>query len=403
MKTVLILGKYATTEKEGFETRTTELAYQFVVNDMATTVITSNSNHLAKFPKQKKTFNYNEHRGVYFWWIKCIQYQGSGSWKRILSWFEFEFKSIVLLSRLKKHDIIIATSLSLLSIITGIIYSKLWGSKLVFEIRDIWPLTLIEDANYSKFNPFIIILSLIERVGYRSSDYIIGTMPNLIEHVRKIAGDKHAHKVGFIPFGIHNDKSSPKNDIPNEIKFLKSKFKVAYAGSIGISNALDNFIDAIKILDKTNQDFHFFILGDGALLNKYKLILKNSKNINFLGKVERRSVSNYLENVDVVFFSAHPNKLWEYGFSPNKLIDYMRAKKPIIASYDGHQSIINEANCGMFIKAGCTTSIIAALEEMLKLPPEELEKMGYNGFEWIVRERNWESLGKKYLEILNKL
>lgn len=404
MESILILGKYATTEKEGFETRTTELAYQFVKNGYSTTIVTSNSNHLASFPKFDKIFNYKKYKQVDFWWIKGIQYKGSGSWKRIISWIDFEIKSILLLYRLKKHDVIIATSLSLLSILTGILYKKIWKVKLIFEVRDIWPLTLIEDGKYSRLNPLIIFLSLIERVGYRYSDYIIGTMPNLKKHVANVVGKNHSNKVGCIPFGIHlNESNIDKTRPPNEIKDIEGKFKIGYAGSIGISNALDNFIEAIRLIEKIHSHMHFYILGDGALLNKYRLELQDSENITFTGRIERSLVHSYLENMDVLFFSAQPNKIWEYGWSPNKLIDYMRAKKPIIAAYDGYKSILNEAGCGIFIKAGCTNSILSALIKMYELPSHERRTMGDKGYDWIIKEREWSIIGKEYLKIINNV
>ncbi len=34
----------------------------------------------------------------------------------------------------------------------------------------------------------------------------------------------------------------------------------------------------------------------------------------------------------------------------NKVVEYMLAGKPIIASYTGYPSMINEAECGYFVK-----------------------------------------------------
>lgn len=405
VKSILIIAKYAATKKEGFETRTTELAYQFAKNNISTTVISSNSNHLATFPKYKNTFNPDKHNGVDFWWLKCIQYKNSSSWKRIVSWIEFEVKAILLSFRLDRHDIIIATSLSLLSILSGLFYKIKWGSKLVFEIRDIWPLTLTEDGDFSKFNPFIILMSSLEKLGYYSSDSIVGTMPNLKAHVKNVTSEKCSKKVGCIPFGIHKKKISQTKQpiIPNIILENREKFKVGYAGSIGVSNALDNLIESIAILDGSDKRIHFFILGDGALIEDYKFRLKNCNNVSFIGKVPRENVSNYLEGMDLLFFSAKPNEIWKYGWSPNKLIDYMLAKKPILAAYDGYQSMINEANCGYFIKSGSTYSLLEAFKKISNLPQSELEKLGYNGFEWLVTNRDWNNLGNQYLLLLKNI
>ena len=78
------------------------------------------------------------------------------------------------------------------------------------EVRDIWPLVIIENGGFSKYNPFVLLLSFVEWLGYNySSDEIVGTVPNLKEHVQNILGkDKH---VTCIPMGISNELEISKN------------------------------------------------------------------------------------------------------------------------------------------------------------------------------------------------
>ena len=45
------------------------------------------------------------------------------------------------------------------------------------------------------------------------------------------------------------------------------------------------------------------------------------------------------------------------GSLSNKLIDYMMAGKPVVASYSGYQSMLNEANAGLFVPAGSMLSL----------------------------------------------
>jgi hypothetical protein len=71
-----------------------------------------------------------------------------------------------------------------------------------------------------------------------------------------------------------------------------------------------------------------------------------------------RKVKNILAKCNILYFAALNSKAWQYGWSPNKLIDYMISGKSILASYSGYPSMINEANSGIFVPAEDKQSLI---------------------------------------------
>ena len=101
---------------------------------------------------------------------------------------------------LDKPDVIIVSSLSIFTILSGLIFRIKYSAKLVFEIRDVWPLTITEVAGTSNYHPFILRLSWVEKLGYRKSNIVVGTLPNLKEHVNNILKDKR--EVYCIPQGV---------------------------------------------------------------------------------------------------------------------------------------------------------------------------------------------------------
>ena len=71
-------------------------------------------------------------------------------------------------------------------------------------------------------------------------------------------------------------------------------------------------------------------------------------NISFAPKVKKAQVQSVLRHCDVLYFSVEDSKVWRYGQSLNKLIDYMHARKArLSASYSGYPSMLNEAQCGV--------------------------------------------------------
>ena len=55
-----------------------------------------------------------------------------------------------------------------------------------------------------------------------------------------------------------------------------------------------------------------------------------------------------MRRCDILFLATMPSKVWLYGQS-NKVVDYMLAANFIVAQYEGYYSMINEANCGVFM------------------------------------------------------
>jgi len=403
---IWIITKYASSIDEGFESRPFALGKQFVQSGHSCTIITSDSNHFGIYPRYKRTYNFIKNNNLNVLRIKTFKYKKTASIKRIISWFDFELKLFFApLKSLSRPDIIIVSSLSLITILNGIVLKKKHGSKLIFEIRDIWPLTMVVEGRFKKYNPVVLFLAWIEKKGYLASDLVVGTMPNLSAHISKICREKEI-KCENVPFGF--DPNFFLTNTPNPIKFgikhniPKGKFIVGYAGSIGLSNGLDALIDCI-IQMKTDSRFLFLFLGDGASKKDYLERTKNLNNVTFLPKVEREEVSSFLALCDLLYFSSLKSEVWEYGWSPNKLIDYMMAGKPVLASYSGFQSMINEAESGFFIEAENPMEINKALNQIIDIPKNQLEDMGSSGKSWLIKNRKWEVVAEQYLSLMKKI
>ena len=294
--------------------------------------------------------------------------------------------------------------MSLITILNGIRLKRKYKSKLVFEIRDIWPLTMVAEGGYKDTNPFVKILGKIEKFGYIKSDLIVGTMPNLKVHVENVTGIKN-NKCVCVPFGFdanfYNLLNVNSNEFALKYNIPTNKFIIGYAGSIGITNGLDSFIACAKIMCNDNRII-FALLGDGDSKSFYLNETKEQQNIIFIPKVKREEVASFLALCNVLYFSSLNSKIWEYGWSPNKLIDYMMAGKPVLASYSGYQSMINEAGSGFFIPPEDADAIKQKIEQLINMNFEDLNNMGIAGKQWIIKNRDWDIVSKNYSDLLCK-
>ena len=364
-------------------------------------IVTSDSNHLTEVPVLDTPYLLQEIDGLQLWWVRTVKFRVAKSMRRILSWLHFEWR----LWRMPKHqlpvpDAIIVSSLSLLTVLNGLLLRWRYGCRLVLEIRDIWPLTIIEEGGFSRRNPLVFALGLIEKIGYRYADAIVGTMPNLGEHVATVLG--YSKPTYCIPMGVDDVMLAEPEALPptySQIYLPKDKFIVAHAGTIGITNALDTMLDCAELL-RDNTSVHFVVVGDGDLKARYQARYTHLPNLTFAPRVSKRQVQAVLSLCDLLYFSVHLSTVWRYGQSLNKVIDYMLAGKPVLASYTGHPSMINEAGCGTYVPAGDVFGLRSEILRYVSMTHAEREAMGRRGREWILAHRRYETLAQDYLKIL---
>ena len=232
-------------------------------------------------------------------------------------------------------------------------------------------------------------------------------MPNLQNHVNSVLGLNHKSKkkVICIPMGYDCEMLHTREVVSKiylDTYLNKKYFNIVYAGTIGISNALEVFFEAAQLLSR-NEKIKFVIIGEGALKAYYVDRFKSFNNIIFPPSVKKSEVHHVLSNANLVYFSTHKSKVWEYGQSLNKIVDYMLSGRPILGSYSGFPSMINEAGCGFFLPADDAFSLASKIEELSLESDQYLDQIGLRGKNWIIANRTYEKISHYYLKELNKL
>lgn len=403
-KTVWYVSKYANILKYGGDSRQASFCRQFKKAGYDVKLITSNSSHLFKdLPKFKGRYLEESEAGIDIVWVNTLKYKRATSIGRFLSWFWFDLFVIMLplLSKYKRPDVVICSSLSITSVLTGLFYKAICKSEFIFEVRDIWPQTLIDLKGMSKHHPVALFLRVIEKMGYKYADHIVGTMPGLHKHVS--ASVKNASPVHFIPQGVNLDfyrnSQMPVNPVYLDQHLPQGKFIVTYAGTLGKAYALEYVIGAARILEDKRSNVHFVFLGNGIEEENLKKLSVGCSNISFAPRVRKEEVLSVLKASDLLLHSFKMEKVFEFGISPNKFIDYMYSKIPIICMFSGYPSMLNEANCGEFIPSENTEVLVDTLLRYEKYSASKLLEMGENGHDFLVKNRNFEMLAKQYMAL----
>ncbi|HRO47712.1 glycosyltransferase family 4 protein [Agriterribacter sp.] len=411
--TIWYISKYANAPLFGAPTRQFFFAKYMAKKGRKVTLVSS---------RAAKSSNYGQSPDIGLknqYYYKCEGVQGvmlngadikyGFSIKRILSWFIFEIRLLYwsFFKAKEKPDVVIVSSLSILTFLSGIVLKRKFKCKLVVEVRDIWPLTIVEVKKWNRKNIFIQLLSYIEKKGYRNANTIIGSMPNLKEHVKQIS-PSDADKVHCVPMGYDPDTDVAINaKDPYEPFFSQirnNNFIVGYAGTIGLVNCVDQIIDAARILK--DKPIAFAILGGGPLKEQLMAEAKedNLNKVYFFDKTNKEMVGTFLKHADLL---VNPwlggNSIYRYGVSPNKWIDYMQSSKPILVALDGYYSVINEAGCGTFIQADHPELMAEEILRFSKMNKTELKQMGEKGKAYLLNNLTYDVLTKKYLNIIDDL
>lgn len=394
-KEVWVFNQFAGTPESGWGERHFYFSRYWLEQGYKVKIFSGSFNHVFKKNVDVNGFYKKEvYNNVEFFWIKTPKYKAT-SIKRFYSMLVFMFKLLFLpTQKLGRPDIIIVSSMPIFSILSGYYYKKKYGTKLLFEIRDIWPLTLQLLGNKSSYHPAVRFIGWFEKLGYRNSDAIISLLPNAREHIELVA--KKAVEFHYIPNGI-DPEAIGFEEIPTELKqqIPTEKFVIGYAGTIGLANALEFFVDAaIELRD--NDEIFFVIVGDGYLKESLQEKTKWAKNILFYPKIRKAQVQKLVELFDVAFVGRNDTPLFKHGVSANKYFDYMFAAKPILDSNNKIKDPVELSGCGIIVKPDDTAAIIEGIWELKNMEDKERELMGEKGKEYVLSHHSIKHLAFEY-------
>jgi glycosyltransferase involved in cell wall biosynthesis len=349
--------------------------------------------------KQKESIVNKNVDGVNFTWLKVPSYAGNGL-ARIKSMLMFGAK--VLFSDpvsglgLNKPDLIIASSVHPFHLLGAIRWARKYKVPVFFEVRDPWPLSLNLLLGLPKWHPFSLLLQLFQFIGHKYTDKTISLAINLEPYMRKHGLDEG--KFIYVCNGIDRTQVQVSNSaLDSELTSLRNKYKTIfiYTGSHGVPNALEYVIDAFNSIDVNS--IALVLVGDGK--EKENLVKRNSNpNCYFFPPVQKDEIQRVLSFADICIISWQDISMYQYGVSPNKIFDYMWAKKPILQALNSPRNQVELASCGLNVKPGNSLEIKLAILDLANRSPAELECIGQKGYDFLIQNYEFKDLAKKVLD-----
>ena len=409
---IVLINHYAGSPEMGMEFRPYYFAREWVKMGHKVDIIAADFSHLRrKNPNVSEDFQTDVIDGINYHWIKTRTYEGNGA-SRAITMAQFITKLWLHAGRIIKEmepDVVICSSTYPLDTFVGqrIRKKSKKKEKLIHEIHDMWPATLIEVGGMSKYHPFVIAMQIGENSAYKHSDKVVSLLPYAEKYMKQhgLAEGKFI----CIPNGVVEEEWITDADLPAEHQKVfnqlhdKGKFIAGYFGGHALSNALEYLLEIADSMAQ-QKDVQFVLVGDGV--EKKSLIEQSKKmeldNVTFLDPVPKKAVPKLCEQFDCIYMGGHESPLYRFGLCLNKMFDSMMAGKPIICAMTTPKTYIEEYECGIKVDSGDIQGCVNAILRIKDMDEDERTRMGERGHQATINHFNYRTLSKKFESVLGE-
>jgi glycosyltransferase involved in cell wall biosynthesis len=306
---------------------------------------------------------------------------------RFLDHFQVARQFELLAQTQEKPDIILCAFPTIALCSKAIKYGRRHNIPVLIDYRDLWPevfVNILPKKLHRLGN--VLFYPLFNKVAniFKEATGITSITQPILNLALKKAERKQNKFDSVFPLAYEKPSTSQPdkeaqtfwegmNIFKNDKQFI-----ICYFGKIGYQFDLKTVIEAAKICRSENIKFIF--CGSGDNLAFYKNLSRDLNNVIFTGQVNKSQII-YLMSIANIGIAPYKNSLDFNSSFPNKAIEYMAGKLPILTSlWDGHLGeYIQEKNIGFVYKNNESESL-AKLIDKLEQNKDVLKSMGEQAY-----------------------
>lgn len=316
------------------------------------------------------------------------------TFKLLGNYLSFVFTGLINSFKIKNYDLVIISSPPLFVGIIAIVLKKIKKCKVLLDIRDIWPESVVALGGLK--SDFLLKMGLwLEMKIYNNVDGYIFPVPGFSNYFKDNFPEESKKPQFHLMNGVNEDFINKSNKtIGNNF------FTVLYSGNMGLAQGLEVIVNcAEKLVD---YPINFKFIGDG--IKKQELInlvqSKKLKNIKFENSLPRLKLIEEIKKASVCVVPLIDKKLFRVAI-PSKIFEIMACSKPVILGVKGEaEKIIKNNNCGIIVDPENAEKLKNAV--LTYYNDKSLSKIhGENGVNYVTKYMRKEYLVSEFLFQLN--
>jgi colanic acid biosynthesis glycosyl transferase WcaI len=308
-----------------------------------------------------------------------------------------------------RNGVIIATSPQPLVGVSGWVTGTLRSLPWVFEVRDLWPESLVGVGQATANSLLYRSVGRVARFLYRHATHIVVDGDWKRRHL--IHEGVEESSISVIRNGIEEDFClNPSSDDAQLARLqlrkelgLGDEFVLLYAGTLGMAHGLETVIQVAKRL-KGRDDTVFLLVGAGAERQQLCQIVEGSRlsNVRVLEKQPRERIPAFLAAADACLIPLRNQEIFKTAI-PSKLFEAMAAGKPAILGVEGEaKEILLDSQAGLAIRPEDPAAMVAAILR-LRNEPSLCQALGRNGRRAVLERYLRRTQAAQYLNLLSEL
>ena len=409
---ILFLSHYFPPEVNAPASRTYEHCREWVKQGHNVTVITCFPNHPNGIIYQgykNKLVEKEVVDGINVIRVWSYLAANEGFAQRIINYVSFMLMAILFCFKSIKPDVVTSTSPQFFCGLAGFFVSRLRGAKWIFEVRDLWPESIVAVGAMKK-GMAIRFLYWLELFCYRRADAIVSVTDSFKDYIvgRGIPGEKiHIIKNG-VSLEVYDiaDTDEVKEKVAKfESDYgLGGKFVAAYVGTHGMAHSLETILEA-AVISKDNKDVIYLLVGDGAererlvsLRDQYGL----QDNVVMVKQLPKSMMPIVWRVADVSLVHLRNSPTFKTVI-PSKIFESLAMKKPVLLGVEGESAeLLSKSGGGVCFKPEAADQL-AEIVCRLAGQPAEVAELGIAGRQFVLTNYNRVALAHDYLELFKTL